>query len=208
VQIKARRRGDWSKRQSSEISIPQYAESLSSNIFRLYFIHLDPLIGPHVAKATAIASPYTSVFVTKVYNPYIRPAVEAVLPMTVFAPEKPKTFWSLIADKLPSGPGSIAGNKGSISDTYKQGSGKMGKTASSLSRTASKSVATASKSVSSAASRVSASVSSGAQGAKTAVKSNVGGMTRSEVNEAIASLSQAIEQQGKAGYKKVQSEVN
>ena len=55
--------------------------------------------------------------------PYIRPALVAVLPATVI-PEKPKTFWNLIADILP---GSMVGEHKSEIPGSGKGKGKTHK---------------------------------------------------------------------------------
>jgi hypothetical protein len=75
-------------------------------------------VGPYVGKAVTAVAPYTSAFRQKVYQPYILPALEAFLPQAVFAPEPPKTFWSLIADFLPSMGSHPAETKGKMDDYY------------------------------------------------------------------------------------------
>ncbi len=84
----------------------------------MYNIHLDPYVGPQISKASVALSPYASTFTAKVYNPYLRPAMEAFLPAIVFAPEPPQNFWSMIADKLPIAGSNFAQNKGSLGDFY------------------------------------------------------------------------------------------
>lgn len=87
-------------------------------VSRLYYAHLDPYVGPQLSKASVALSPYVSTFNTKVFNPYIRPVIEAYLPISAFTPEPPKTFWSMIADKLPNVGSHVAETKGSMSDFY------------------------------------------------------------------------------------------
>lgn len=75
---------------------------IDSRVVQLYYTHLDPHIGSHVTQATKTLAPYTSTFNAKVYQPYLRHVVDAILPATIFAQERPKSFWSLISDIIPS----------------------------------------------------------------------------------------------------------
>ena len=74
---------------------------ISSHVQRQYYAHLDPHVGPYITKVHTALSPYITLLRTKVYQPYIFPLLESVLPPAVLAPTPPKSFWALIADILP-----------------------------------------------------------------------------------------------------------
>jgi hypothetical protein len=80
----------------------------------MYYTHLDPHVGPHVSKLSTAAAPYSSSFTKNIYTPYIRPALEYVIPGAAFlAPIPPKSFWAMMFDFLPSpGTSHVAEHKG------------------------------------------------------------------------------------------------
>jgi hypothetical protein len=67
-----------------------------------------------VKRAATAATPYTATFTKQVYHPYLRPALEYVIPGAAFLHTEPRSFWSIISDFLPSAgaTGHVAENKG------------------------------------------------------------------------------------------------
>jgi hypothetical protein len=172
-------------------------------VVALYYAHLDPHVGPHLRRASTTLAPHVESFNQKVYRPYIRPTLEAVLPAFVFTPEPPKTFWAMIADFLPSAGNHAAERKGSMDEGYSRAK-KDVKTKTASVKSA---VSSASASISPSAT---ASVKSAVTAAKVKSASAAGKekMTRAQMDKARENLKERIEEQGKKGYKQVKSEVN
>ena len=94
------------------------ADSMSRRVVALYNTHLDPHVGPHIRQLAKTAGPHIERFNQKIYRPYIRPALESILPQFLFTPEPPRTFWAMIADFLPTAGNHAAERKGSMNEGY------------------------------------------------------------------------------------------
>lgn len=184
----------------------------ASRVELFYNTYLEPSLGPHIQTTTRALQPYTSALHKNVYIPYIRPALESILPMTVFAPEKPKTFWSLLADILPD-VGGVEG-KGQMKKQYtdaKKGAKGAASTASKAAAKASRSVSSgvkeAKKSAQSVVDKASKSVSSASKSVAAAAGTATGFQTRDELNKAIKALETKVDQRSRAAHDKVRKEV-
>lgn len=173
------------------------ADNVFSRVDALYNTHLDPHVGPHIRQISATAAPHIETFNQKVYRPYIRPALEAILPQFLFTPEPPRTFWAMIADFLPSAGNHAAERKGNMDDGYSRAKSKT----SSIKSRAQASTASV---------KSSASASASPSPSPTAAKAKAADskMSRAEMEKAREELRAQIEEQGKQGYKQVKSEVN
>lgn len=157
----------------------------------LYYTHLDPHVGPHIRQVSATAAPHLETFNQKIYRPYLRPALEAVLPQFLFTPEPPRTFWAMIADFLPSAGTHAAERKGSMDDGYSRAKSKTDSVKSKVQ-----------------ASTASVKSSASASASPSPSPKSQGKMTRAEMDKTRDNLKDRIEEQGKKGYKQVKSEVN
>lgn len=161
------------------------------HVVRLYYRHLDPHVGPHLAKARVVVTPYISALDKHVYKPYIFPALEAFLPAAILAPEPPKSFWALMADILPSmSGGHVAERRGQMDDFYKD------------IKDAKKAPGGKPASVPIPGKEKVAKAESATKDTKAAKK-----MDRSEMDRVREAIKERVEQQGKKGYKQVHDEV-
>ena len=83
-----------------------------------YQKHIHPTLSPYLDRASTAVSPYADLFVSKVYTPFLAPGIRAILPASFLIPEKPKTFWSMIADMLPSPGSHVHEHKGEMDEHY------------------------------------------------------------------------------------------
>lgn len=170
----------------------------------LYNTHLDPHVGPHFRTISKTAAPHIERFNQRIYRPYIRPALESILPQFLFTPEPPRTFWAMIADFLPTAGNHAAERKGSMNEGYSKVKSKTAEVKASTAsvKSASKSSASASRSPSPSPSPSPSKTAA----AKAEVKK--GKLDRKGMEQLRDQLKDRIEEQGKKGYKQVKSEVN
>ncbi|ORY32135.1 hypothetical protein BCR39DRAFT_587128 [Naematelia encephala] len=187
------RAGQESKRVAKEVLGPRVIRGIEvagghvsrgwvvakAHIIHLYNAHLEPHVGPYVAKAQTALGPYSATFHKQIYKPYLAPVVEAILPSTIFS-QKPKTFWSMIADILPSA--NVMENKGKLAASYGKGTESIKKTASAATRSAS-----------------SASASASTKAAQQ--------FDKAEMERVREDLKRKIDKQGKEGLETVKSEL-
>lgn len=82
---------------------------ICGNVADVYNKHAAKHVDPYVHKANAVIAPYSKIINEKVYRPYIFPLIASIIPI----PEKPKTFWGMISDFLPSPGATNVGERGS-----------------------------------------------------------------------------------------------
>lgn len=173
----------------------------------LYNAHLDPHVGPHIRQISKTAAPHVERFNQKVYRPYIRPALEAILPQFLFTPEPPRTFWAMIADFPPTAGNHAAERKGYMDEGYSRVKSKTAEVKGKVQASTASVKSSASASASPSASKsVSKAAAASASASKADVKQHK--LNRAEMEQLRDKLKAQIEDQGKKGYKQVKSEVN
>ena len=165
---------------------------IRAQISHLYYTHLDPYTGPYVAKINQVISPLITSLYQRIYLPYIKPVIVSFIPAELMIPEKPKSFWAMMADILPSpGGGHAAEHRGQMDGYYAKMEKEKAQTRTTASRSTS-SQSTASKSVSTAS-------------GETEGKQKI---DRAEIDKAREALKGRIEAQGQAGYDKLHKQVH
>ncbi|WVN86126.1 uncharacterized protein L203_101287 [Cryptococcus depauperatus CBS 7841] len=89
-------------------------EILKTHICAQYRNHLEPHIGSYVKKASIMLAPYYSIYHHHVHAPYVRPFYNSVFPPE----EKSKTFLGMLADWLPSNGQTAAESRGGMDDFF------------------------------------------------------------------------------------------
>ena len=161
-----------------------------------YNAHLDPILGPHLRNANAFLEPYISTLYTKIYLPYIYPVLEKILPATLLAEAPPKSFWTMIAEILPSLEGGhVAERRGKMDDAYD----KVAKEKARATEGVASAISKISKATESIKSAVTASPSASASTEKK--------FDRAEMERVRESLAKRVEERGQAGMKGLKAKV-
>lgn len=82
---------------------------IKGNVNDLYQKHAAEHLDPYIKKAQVAVGPYCKLVNDKVYVPYIYPVIASIFPI----PEKPRSFWEIISDFVPSPGATNVGNRGS-----------------------------------------------------------------------------------------------
>ncbi|KAK4689631.1 hypothetical protein P7C73_g490, partial [Tremellales sp. Uapishka_1] len=171
------------------------------HVSHIYHTFVHPHVGPHLEKASTTLSPYASTLHAKVYQPYLLPALKTFLPSALFlSHDPPKTFWSLIADKLPSLGSNTVEKKSSMENFYeavesseKPAKVKVPDTKNLGKKTSEPPLPPPNESKEEKKERV-------------AEKKQVDKLDREEMERVREAIKARVNEQGKKGYEKVQTE--